>query len=88
MQVRARWIIPCASDMIVSGRSLRTIARERAILLRRIWIVMMLKRVIRFVESANERDCRDLNLNKAEVLSALQCLHDEIVDGPPLARVN
>ena len=44
----------------------------------------MLKRAIRFVESTHERDCRDFNL-KAEVRAALRCLHDQIVDDPPLA---
>src|SRR5271154_4007815 len=53
-------------------------------LLSRIWTALMLKRVIRFVESSHERDCREFNLNKAEVLAALRCLHDEVVDGPPL----
>jgi hypothetical protein len=42
----------------------------------------MLRRAIRCVEVSSERDCRDLNLNKAEFLAALRCLHDQIVDGP------
>jgi hypothetical protein len=67
------------------GRSFQAIVRERSILLCRIWTALMLKRAIRFVESTQERDWRDLNLNKAKVLVALRCLHDEIVDGPPLA---
>ena len=67
------------------GRCLQAMAREGAILLCRIWTALMLKRAIRFVESTHERDFRDLNLDKAEVLAALRCLHDEIVDGPPLA---
>ena len=66
------------------GRSLQAIARERAILLCRFWTALMLKRAIRFVESTHERDCRDFNL-KAEVVAALRRLHDQILDGPPLA---
>ena len=91
MQARqeiARWIISCASDVVASGRCLQAIARERAILLCRIWTALMLKRAIGFVESTHERDCRDFNLNKAEVLAALRCLHDQILDGPPLAGVS
>lgn len=81
----ARWIIPCMATWSFRERSLRAIARERAILLCRIWTALMLKRAIRFVESTHERDCRDYNLSKAEVLAALRCLHDELADGPPLA---
>jgi hypothetical protein len=44
----------------------------------------MLKRAIRFVESTHEQDCRDFNL-KAEILTALRGLHEQIVDDPPLA---
>jgi hypothetical protein len=44
----------------------------------------MLKRAIRFVESTQERDCWNLNLNKTEFLAALRWTHDEIMDGPPL----
>jgi hypothetical protein len=46
----------------------------------------MLKRAIRFVESTRERDCRELDLDKAEVLAALRCLRTEVVNGPVLAR--
>jgi hypothetical protein len=66
-------------------RSLQAIARERAILLCRIWTALMLKRTIRLVESTDERDWPDFNLNKAEVLATLRCLHDQTVDGPPSA---
>jgi hypothetical protein len=75
-RVQATWLL--------RGRSLQAIARERVILLCRFWTGLMLKRAIRFVESTHERACRDFNL-KAEVLAALRCLHDQIVDGPPLA---
>ena len=74
-----------AATWSFGGRSLQAIARERAVLLCRIWTVLMLKRAIRFVESTHERDCRDYNLNKPEVLAALRWLHDQIADGPPRA---
>ena len=84
----AGWVVPCASDMVVSVRRLQAVAREWAILLCRFWTTLMLRRAIRFVESTHEQDCRDLSLNKAEVLAALRCLHEEIVDRPPLACAN
>jgi hypothetical protein len=62
------------------GRSFQAIARERAILLCRIWTALMLKHAIRFVESTHERDCRDFNLNKVAVLASVRCLRDEIVE--------
>jgi len=37
---------------------------------------------------SHERNFWDYNPNKAEVLAALRCLHDEVVDGPPLAGVS
>ena len=78
-RVRATWSF--------RGHSLRAVARQQAIRLCRIWTALMLKRAIRFVESTQERDCWDLNLNKTEVLAALRWTHDEIMDGPPLPPV-
>jgi hypothetical protein len=81
----ARWIASCPSDVVVSIRSFQAIARKRAIHLYRIWTGLMLKRAIRLVESTHEQDCRNFNLNKAEILAALRRLHDEIADDPPIA---
>ena len=81
----ARWITLNATDVVVWLRSLQSIARERAVLLCRIWTALMIKRAIRFVESTREENCRDFNLNKAEFLAALRGLHDRIVDGSPIA---
>jgi hypothetical protein len=44
----------------------------------------MLKGATRFVECTHERESRDFNL-KAEVLAALRCVHDQIVEDRPLA---
>ena len=66
--------------------SLKAIARGSTILLCRLWTARMLKRAIWFVESIRERDGRDFNLNKAELLFVLRWLHHEMVDDRPLIR--
>ena len=78
----ASCIVPSANEWSLR---LQAIARELAMPLFRLWTAVMLRRAIRFVESSPERDCRNINLRKAEIRAVVRCLLDGVADGSPTA---
>jgi len=78
-------IIRAAQAIELKHPRLRAIVRQGLSALCNAWTVYTLKRAIADVAATSEQDYREFGFDKAEILTALRQLSDEIEAGRPLA---